>query len=225
MWYILTVAIDARIKEIADNLYADQEEAVEPAEEVSSVQTSHDLGESTVIVTEADADTAATETVPPPQTLTEVAETTPVAPAATIVDDGAANAAAVSQTGESTEEWDNIKAGGESSNNGASAEETPGTSWADQSHEESTAEPATTQPAEARFQQVGRGRGRGRGGPRPDGQPRGGYRGRGDGYRGRGEFRGDRGNFRGRGRPFRPRGDRGGYGQAPAPAPAPAPTA
>ncbi|RVD88462.1 uncharacterized protein DFL_002647 [Arthrobotrys flagrans] len=218
----------ARIKEIANNLYAahEDEETVEPAsEEVASVQTSHDLGESTVIINEADADSAPTETGPPPQTLTEAVETTPAAPAATVVDDGAANAAAVSQTGESTEEWDKIKAGGESSNNGTSAEETPATSWADQSHEESTAAPAATQPAEGRFQQVGRGRGRGRGGPRPDGQPRGGYRGRGDGYRGRGEFRGgDRGNFRGRGRPYRPRGDRGGYGQGPPPAPAPAPT-
>ncbi|KAK6351087.1 hypothetical protein TWF718_004260 [Orbilia javanica] len=227
----------ARIKEIANNLYAahEDEETAEPAsEDVASVQTSHDLGESTVIVTEADAETTSTETVPPPQTSTESTEATPAAPApaapaAAAVDDGAANAAAVSQTGESAEEWDNIKAGGESSNNGASAEEPPTTSWADQSHEESTAEPAATQPAEGRFQQVGgRGRGRGRGGPRPDGQHRGGYRGRGDGYRGRGEFRGDRGNFRGRGRPFRPRGDRGGYNQgpasAPAPAPAPAPT-
>ncbi|KAK6502992.1 hypothetical protein TWF481_008028 [Arthrobotrys musiformis] len=217
----------ARIKEIANNLYAahEDEETVEPAEEVASVQTSHDLGESTVIVTDADTDATPAEAgAPPPEALTEVVETTAAAPAATVVDDAAANAAAVSQAGESTEEWDNIKAGGESSNNGASAEETPGTSWADQSHEESTAQPAATQPAEGRFQQVGRGRGRGRGGPRPDGQPRGGYRGRGEGYRGRGEFRGgDRGNFRGR-RPYRPRGgDRGGYGQGSAPAPAPAP--
>ncbi|KAF3280185.1 hypothetical protein TWF970_002937 [Orbilia oligospora] len=218
----------ARIKEIANTLHAsheDEETVKPPSEEVAAVQTSHDLGESTVIVTEADTDTTPKDTGAPPQTLTETVEATPAAPAATVVDDGAANAAAVSQTGESAEEWDSIKAGGESSNNGASAEENPATSWADQSHEESTAEPAATQPAEGRFQQVGgRGRGRGRGGPRQDGQSRGGYRGRGDGYRGRGEFRGgDRGNFRGRGRPFRPRGDRGGYGQGPAPAAAPAP--
>ncbi|KAF3911971.1 hypothetical protein AA313_de0204466 [Arthrobotrys entomopaga] len=223
----------ARIKEIADNLYAGEEEVAEPVEEVASVQTSEALGESTVIVTEADADNGE---APPPQTLTEVVETPSTTPAATtLVDDGAANSAAISHTAEgteSTEDWDNIKAGGQSSNNGGS-DETPATSWADQSHEESSkVDPATPQPAEGAFQEVpsrshgnrGRGGYRGRGDFRGNfrGGPRGGFRGRGDGYRGRGEFRGgDRGGFRGRGgdRPFRPRGDRGGHDQAPAPAP------
>ncbi|EPS41059.1 hypothetical protein H072_5042 [Dactylellina haptotyla CBS 200.50] len=214
----------ARIKEAVDAMHATEEEPVEQVE-VSSVQASEALGESTVIVSEADAE-GTTDNVPP-QALTDAVDATATAPAATIVDDGAANAAA--------EDWDSIKAGGQSSNNGGVAEEAPTTSWADQSHEESSkVEPATPQPAEEAFQEVPSrshgNRGRGFRGGRGDFRgnfrgPRGGFRGgRGDGYRGRGEFRGgDRGGFRGRGgdRPFRPRGDRGGHDQPPAPAPAP----
>ncbi|KAF3918934.1 hypothetical protein ABW20_dc0106349 [Dactylellina cionopaga] len=198
-----------------ESLAASKEEAIEGSEGITS------------------------ETVPPPpppQTLTDVVETTPTAPATTMVDDGAANAAAVAHTAEGTEhpeDWDNINAGGQSSDNGGSGNKTPATSWADQSLEESSKDVATP-PAEEAFQEVPsrshgnrgrnfRGRGEFRGNFR--GGPRGGFRGRGEGFRGRGEFRGERGNFRGgRGdRPFRPRGDRGGHEQAPATAPAPAP--
>ncbi|KAF3921419.1 hypothetical protein ABW21_db0202200 [Orbilia brochopaga] len=219
----------ARIKEIADLLYAGEDEAVEPLDE-PVVQATEDIDESTVIPIAADADNA---TMPPPQTLVDPIEPPTTAPPATLVDDVVATTAPV-EYGEASEEWDNVKAGGQSSENGGAADGGPTTSWADQTHDETTKVEAAmpSQPAEEAFQEVpsrshgGRGRGfRGRGDFRGGfrGGPRGGFRGRGDGYRGRGEFRGGehRGGFRGRGdRPFRPRGDRGDRGGQDAPAPA-----
>ncbi|KAK6341009.1 hypothetical protein TWF696_009321 [Orbilia brochopaga] len=221
----------ARIKEIAETLYAGEEEAAEPLEETVT-QVSNDLGDSTVIVTASDAENTPHE--PAPQTLVDPVEPPSTAPVATLVDDAAANAAATAhppEGAEATEDWDNVKAGGQSSDNGGAANGAPTASWADQAHDESAKAESETpaQPAEEAFQEVpsrshgGRGRGfRGRGEFRGNfrGGPRGGFRGRGEGYRGRGEFRGGehRGGFRGRGdRPYRPRGDRGGQ-DAPAPA-------
>ncbi|KAF3931793.1 hypothetical protein ABW19_dt0207056 [Dactylella cylindrospora] len=216
----------ARVRAISDALHAGEDGPVEAVEAVEELSTQpHDLGDSTIIVTDADAESTPVDTAPP-QTLVTPVEESHVAPANTLVDDAAANKAAlgpVADSSENTEEWDTVKAGGKSADNGAIANiptETPNTSWADQSHDEAAkAEVATPIPAEGAFQEVpsrshgNRGRGfRGRGDFRGNfrGGPRGGFRGRGDGYRGRGEFRGDRGNFRGRGdRPYRPRGDRG----------------
>ncbi|KAJ6262207.1 hypothetical protein Dda_3012 [Drechslerella dactyloides] len=167
----------ARIKELAEILYATEDEVSEPLEEPVT-QVPADLGESTVIVTASDADAIAAE--PVPQALVDPVESPSTAPSTTLVDDAAANAAAVAQHpegAETGEDWDNIKAGGQSSDNGgfANGNGNPATSWADQAHDESAKVESDTpaQPAEEAFQEV----------------PSRSHGGRGRGFRGRGEFR------------------------------------
>jgi len=174
-----------------------------------------------------DGSAVMTEDVPPAEELAEAVPTQALttdlangdhaAPAATLTDDGAANAAAVRSVEETqvnaAESWENVQSSGKSWDNGAAAAPENPSNWAEESNDAAQQTPKPSESTEENFQPVpsrytGRGRGRGDG-HRGEFRGRGGFRGEfrgGRGRGGRGDFRGARGDFRGG------RGDRGNPG-------------